>query len=366
MRSALLAGALALAPPAEGADRPIAASVKAAVDAVAAGDAPATLCATGCRPLSWPGETGGARLGAWPARAVGLAAGAAAGFGLATPGASSPGIELRGARPADALLVGGAVAGALAVRALADPPASLTGGRISDCRGEDESLPGVDACLRRRLVSRTAGGRAGAARLSDATLAASFAYPYAVALGAAARREGRDLLVVSGSMVATAALTDVAKRLFNRPRPYAHFCEPRRPEDLEHADAHRSFFSGHASVAFAGAVTAGSLARHHGLRNEGWVWAAGLTMATTTGALRIVSDKHYATDVVAGAATGAFFGWLLPRLHRPEGHAPAQERAAEPAPLAIALPLPAGPRPGAGTLRVGYGSGLFVEAAWRW
>jgi membrane-associated phospholipid phosphatase len=256
------------------------------------------------------------------------------------------------------------VAGALAVRTLTDPPRSLTCGRISDCRGRDTSLPGIDAGLRRRLVAKTAEGRASAARISDATLAASFAYPYGVALGAGG--EGRDLLVVSGSLLATAALTDAAKRFFNRPRPYAHFCEPGRAEDLEHAAAHLSFFSGHTSVAFAGAVAAGSLARYRGLRNEGWVWAAGLTLATTTGVLRVVADEHYATDVAAGAATGALVGWLLPRLHRPERTVSPAARAPVPAAAAIALPFRLGPRTAVGTLRVGYGSGAFVEAAWRW
>jgi membrane-associated phospholipid phosphatase len=256
------------------------------------------------------------------------------------------------------------MAGALAVRALVDRPRSLTCGRISDCRGREASLPGIDAGLRRRLVAKTAEGRANAARASDATLAASFAYPYGVALGAGG--EGRDLLVVSGSLLATAALTDAAKRFFNRPRPYAHFCEPGRREDLERTSAHLSFFSGHTSVAFAGAVTAGSLARYRGLRNEGWVWAAGLTMAATTGVLRVVADEHHATDVAAGAATGALMGWLLPRLHRPEPSAPAAARVAAPATAVIALPLRLGPRTGAGTLRVGFGPGAFAEAAWRW
>jgi membrane-associated phospholipid phosphatase len=355
-------GTLALALSAAAADGPIAASVPAAVEAVAAGHDSATVCAAGCRSLTWPGNPQGVRLGAWPARAIGAVAGVSAGYALSAPGAPAPGSSLRGARPADAVLVGGAVVGALAVRALTGPPEGLTGGRISDCRGAESSLPGIDACLRRHLVAKTARGRARAARLSDATLAASVAHPYGVALGAGG--EGSDLLVVTGSLLATAALTDAAKGFFNRPRPYAHFCEPSRREDLERPDAHRAFFSGHASEAFAGAVAAGSLAHYRGLPNEGWVWAAGLAMATTTGVLRVAADKHYATDVAAGAATGALMGWLLPRLHRPEPAAPAAARVAPPPPVAIALPLRLGP--GAGTLRVGCGSGAFVEASWRW
>jgi membrane-associated phospholipid phosphatase len=366
MRTALLIATIALAGEAAAADAPIAASVPAAVEAVAAGGVPPTLCATGCLSLAWPGDPDGARLGARSARAIGLAAGAAAGLALAVPGAPADPRPLAGVRPADALVVGGALAASLAARVLADPPAGLAAGRISDCHGPEPSLPGVDACVRRHAVAATPRGRSNASRASDVTLAASIAYPYAVVLGAAPERQGRDLLVASGSLVVTAALTDAAKRVFARPRPWAHFCEPQKAGDMAQPEAHKSFFSGHSSMAFAGAVVAGSLARQRGLPNEGWVWATGLTMATTTGVLRLVSDKHYATDVAVGAATGALAGWLLPRLHRPGGDAPAAARGAEPAPVAIALPLPAGPRPGAGLLRVGYGSGPFVEAAWSW
>lgn len=362
--ASLPGGALALALSAAAADGPIAASAPAAVEAVAAGHEPVTACATGCRSLTWPGNPQGVRVGAWPARAIGAVAGVSAGYALSAPGAPAPGSSLRGARPADALLVGGAVAGALAVRALAAPPDGLTGGRISDCRGPEPSLPGIDAGLRRQLVAKTARGRARASRVSDVTLAASVAYPYGVALGAGG--EGSDLLVATGSLLATAALTDATKRFFNRPRPYAQFCEPSGREDLQRPDAHRSFFSGHTSKAFAGAVAAGSLAHYRGLPNEGWIWAAGLTTATTTGVLRIVADKHYATDVAVGAAAGALMGWLLPRLHRPERNTSPVARAVPPAPVAIALPLRLGPGAGGGTLRVGCGSGAFVEAAWRW
>jgi membrane-associated phospholipid phosphatase len=355
-------GTLALALSAAAAEGPIAASVPRAVEAVAAAHEPATVCVAGCPSLTWPGNPDGVRLGAWSARAIGAAAGLSAGYGLSAPGAPAPGTQLRGARPADAVVLGGAVVGAPAVRTLSGPPDGLTGGRISDCRGPEPSLPGIDAALRRRLVAKTARGRDRASRASDLTVGASIAYPYGVALGAG--REGRDLLVVTGSLLATGALTDAAKGFFNRPRPYAHFCEPSRREDLEQPDAHRSFFSGHASNAFAGAVAAGSLAHYRGLPNEGWIWAAGLTMATTTGVLRVAADRHYATDVAVGAATGALMGWLIPRLHRPEASAPSTARAATP--VAIALPLRLGPEPGGGTLRVGFGAGAFAEAAWRW
>ena len=40
------------------------------------------------------------------------------------------------------------------------------------------------------------------------------------------------------------------------------------------------------------------------------------TLAATVGAARIVTGHHFLTDVLAGAAIGSFFGWLIPTLHR--------------------------------------------------
>lgn len=40
-----------------------------------------------------------------------------------------------------------------------------------------------------------------------------------------------------------------------------------------------------------------------------------MAAATTTGVLRIVSGRHFTTDVLAGAALGALTGWLVPKWH---------------------------------------------------
>jgi membrane-associated phospholipid phosphatase len=220
-----------------------------------------------------------------------------------------------------------------------------------------------------RGVAEALGGRSWrqqAARISDMTLSASVALPFGLVVGADPDERRRDLGVAVGTFAVSLALTDAVKRLADRPRPYAHFCRPYHPEDLGKGDAHFSFYSGHSSSAFAMAVTAGMLSHYHGYRNQAWVWASGLTLATTTGVFRIVADKHYTTDVIVGAAAGAFVGWLVPRLHRPEGPPPVQTRVAEPPPAALALPLRLRRVPGGGALRAGFGAGPFLEATWRW
>ena len=39
-------------------------------------------------------------------------------------------------------------------------------------------------------------------------------------------------------------------------------------------------------------------------------------LAATLGGSRIMTGHHFLTDVLAGAAIGSFFGWLIPTLHR--------------------------------------------------
>jgi len=81
---------------------------------------------------------------------------------------------------------------------------------------------------------------------------------------------------------------------------------------------HDSFPSGHTCSAFLAATflsTTFSL-EHPDSR---WRWPivfGSHALAAGIGALRIVSGMHFFTDVVAGAAIGSLYGWLIPTLHR--------------------------------------------------
>jgi hypothetical protein len=46
------------------------------------------------------------------------------------------------------------------------------------------------------------------------------------------------------------------------------------------------------------------------------VCGTALTLASVTGVLRIMSDRHWFTDVLASAAIGLASGWLIPWLSR--------------------------------------------------
>ena len=61
-----------------------------------------------------------------------------------------------------------------------------------------------------------------------------------------------------------------------------------------------SFPSGHTATAFMGATL---LAHEYGHKSV-WIPIAGYSVATATGVLRILNNKHHASDVLVGAAIG--------------------------------------------------------------
>ena len=94
----------------------------------------------------------------------------------------------------------------------------------------------------------------------------------------------------------TANLTQSVKLLAQR----------QRPASFESNDDYRSFFSGHSSITATAATTALWYAYHVKDQNKwakplGWI-SVGLSL--TTGILRIISGKHYPSDVITGFAVG--------------------------------------------------------------
>jgi hypothetical protein len=83
-----------------------------------------------------------------------------------------------------------------------------------------------------------------------------------------------------------------------------------RPDGSDHA----SFPSGHTAEAFVGA----EFMRLEYKDVSPWYGIAGYAMATATGALRMYNDKHWLSDVVAGAGVGIastrIAYWLYPKI----------------------------------------------------
>ena len=218
---------------------------------------------------------------------------------------------------------------------------------------------GLDEAARRALRASSAQGRARAHELSWVTFSAATAQPFGLLARADSQERGRDALVLLETLTLTLGATNTVKHLIHRPRPYTAHCAAAQDEDLDQHDAWMSFFSGHTSGAVAAAVAAGTLADLHRYPNRGWVWASGLTLAASTGALRVRADQHWLTDVLAGAATGALAGVLIPRLHRPQAPATGAAPAARPPatlPL-VTLPLRAPQGRGAAWLSAGLSEG---------
>ncbi|HEX8672908.1 MAG TPA: phosphatase PAP2 family protein [Longimicrobium sp.] len=117
------------------------------------------------------------------------------------------------------------------------------------------------------------------------------------------------------SVVATNVVTYVVKGVAGRARPYM---DERNSQDFQlfrgfgNRD-YQSFPSGHTASAFAmaAALTSETAARHPHSRYV--VGGVLYTLATLTGTSRIFDDKHWASDVVAGAAIGTLTGLTVVR-----------------------------------------------------
>ncbi len=104
------------------------------------------------------------------------------------------------------------------------------------------------------------------------------------------------------------------KLIFVRRRPYSEF----KAKSVRKAnDSNTSFFSGHTGLAFAMASSSGMVASLRDYRSAPAIWAGGMVLAVGTGYLRVASDAHYLTDVIAGAVAGTAIGLAIPLLfHR--------------------------------------------------
>ena len=261
------------------------------------------------------------------------------------------------------------MAGALAPPLLTDDSKTWTC-RWCDRNDEGRStLNGLDAAARRHWRW---SDREKAHDWSNAALAMSFVAPtsaFVAARGGFGNGFGNEMLIVVEASAVNMALTQGTKYLFRRSRPWALADDPPRGQHVGSRESVLSFVSGHSSLAFAVAVSTGSLASLRGDEGKEWVWATGLTFATATAYLRVAADRHYLTDVLAGAALGAAVGWVVPRLfdRRPEDDAEAVTRRPTPPVAAFGFVIGGanGSRPGGVLVTGGLQSGgPYVSATW--
>lgn len=127
-----------------------------------------------------------------------------------------------------------------------------------------------------------------------------------------------DVLVAAEAMVYAGTISQAAKLIFRRQRPFARFSPPVEPTQGTLRlpdDDNLSFFSSHTSTTMAFAFAVAQIATRRRVRTP-LVFILGIASGLT-GYLRIASDRHYVTDVLAGGAVGALVGTAVPRLLHP-------------------------------------------------
>jgi membrane-associated phospholipid phosphatase len=226
----------------------------------------------------------------------------------------------------------------------------------SSCRWCDGSSPGevnaVDDWFRTALRRQDPHP----ANVASYVLAFGAAPVSAIAFTAiAAVSDGRgnevlvDLLAVAEGGFSAMLTTEILESVTLRARPYVHAIasDQERADVIAQTGAFHSFPAGHVVEAFGVATAAGVVASMRGYRLAPLVWAAGLMVGAATAYTRIAADRHYFTDVLAGAAIGTVVGGGVPLLfHRPvESDAAASwlQRT-----RLVATPIPSGQMVGVG------------------
>jgi membrane-associated phospholipid phosphatase len=192
--------------------------------------------------------------------------------------------------------------------------------------GSSGSLNGVDAWFHDAttgwLVSRNTADVA-------SSVVAYGLVPLAAAVGAwtttgphATEGAGwRAMAIVGESTLVSAALTQGAKLALARKRPFVRYGtgETSGSYDVGAADSRLSLPSGHTALVSSLGFALATTATLQESEAAPWLWAGAAAGTAITGLLRMMAEKHYFTDAVAGAAIGAACGVGIPLLHRRGG-----------------------------------------------
>jgi len=183
------------------------------------------------------------------------------------------------------------------------------------------SRNGFDESIRDALRLKSRSARRATGLAGDVLMGVMIAAPVLDSAATLGIRDGRwDALwqtemINLESFTFTSLVSSLTQNLLARERPFVRDCQGGACEsDLEN----RGFPSGHVAFAFTGA---GLICNHHSYQSlyndpaaDRAACATGIGLAALDGVLRIVSDRHYATDVAAGTVLGLFSGFVLPRL----------------------------------------------------
>lgn len=154
-------------------------------------------------------------------------------------------------------------------------------------------------------VARTAG---------DITVALVIAVPPildGMDLGFKNKAFVEDLVVYAEVLSVNSAISNTFRYTTQRPRPDAYKLSPTPSQPGGFA----SFYSGHTASVFA-ALSAASMTYNLRYGPHLWPWLVTAGVGVGEGATRILSGRHFYTDVAAGMAAGTAIGTLIPYLHK--------------------------------------------------
>jgi membrane-associated phospholipid phosphatase len=179
---------------------------------------------------------------------------------------------------------------------------------------------GFDEATRKALRLHSGQARDAAGSVGDGLMALLIAEPIFDSFYTLGYRDRRwDALWQTSvinleSLTFTSLVSSVLQISIKREKPFQRVC----PDgSCSHEQINRGMPSGHVAFAFTGA---GLYCTHHKYQSlydpatEKAICVTSLGLAAVDGVMRVMADRHYATDVLAGSAIGLFSGFLLPRL----------------------------------------------------
>lgn len=209
-------------------------------------------------------------------------------------------------------VLGFATAGALASAVFSEPRSEGWRGGIL-----------LDEPVRDALRLNADSDRSIASGVSDVLLWSLVAWPVVDSLALLTLdrdpEAASQTMAINGLAYATTLLaTGLAKNLAGRERPFGRLCDRDQPSrECRSSNRYRSFFSGHAALSFTGASL---VCAHHGALEfyggaaDAVACGSALALASVTGLLRVLADRHYLSDVLVGALVGVLGGFVLPQL----------------------------------------------------
>lgn len=154
--------------------------------------------------------------------------------------------------------------------------------------------------------------------VSDLLVGTSIISPLFLMLDRNVRRDAGTIATMYLETVLFATFTpSYGKGGVRRIRPFVYGTKAPLSEK-QGIDARRSFFSGHATWAFATSMFFANVYSDYfpNSKYNDYVWYGSIGLASTVSILRVSSGAHFISDVIVGAAVGSTIGYMIPYLHR--------------------------------------------------